>query len=163
LLEAQPVHYHWYVYSEWATLGGVTALSVLRGASAERFGAFVILAVNLASDIVIAMSFPSVPQMTLFWLDMALAIGLLAITFRFGSLWLGAAMLLQSVILFGHAMALGGDEISKHQFMYMNNAVSWLMYVCLFGATVMSWRIRRRSRSIRMAQVSDVSQRLQIA
>ena len=141
------MHYHWYVYLEWGALLTVTVLSATIGAQAERSGALLILLINLVSDLAMALNRPSVPEMTLFWLDLVLAIGLLAITFRFSSLWLGAAMLLQSVILFCHALALGDGGISYFTFMLANNIVSWLMYACLLGATLMSWRARLRLRT----------------
>ena len=51
-------------------------------------------------------------------------------------------MLLQSIMLFVHAMALADDEVSSFSFMLTNNIVSWAMYACLLGATLMSWRSR---------------------
>ena len=87
---------------------------------------------------------PAVPEMTLFGLDFLLACGLLLITFRFSSIWLGAAMLLQSVILFAHAMTLSDGEFSSFTFVVLNNIVSGMMYACLLGATLMSCRTRSR-------------------
>ena len=134
--------HQWWVYCEYLTMACVSWLSLVKGAAAERNGAALLLAVNLASSLAIVRTAPVVPQAFLFWLDLLLAAGLLAITFRFNSLWLGAAMLLQSVILFGHALALNDDEISSYNFMLMNNVISWMMYACLLGATLMSWRAR---------------------
>ena len=128
--------HQWWVYCEYLTMVSVSGLSFAMGAAAERSGAALLLIVNLASSLAIVLSAPKVPQMSLFWLDLVLAAGLLIITFRFSSLWLGAAMLLQSAILFGHALALGNEEISSYGFMLMNNLVSWLMYACLLGADV---------------------------
>ena len=137
--------HHWYSYCEWIALVFVSGLSAFRGAAAERSGALIILGVNIASDIAIVVTSPNVPQMMLFWLDLVLAFGLLAITLKFSSLWLGAAMLLQSIILFVHALALADDEVSSFSFMLTNNLVSWAMYACLLCATLMSWRNRREA------------------
>jgi hypothetical protein len=149
------MHYHWYIYCEWLTSIGVAAFSAVRGAPAERYGAALILVINVISDLAMAIVSPHVPQMVLFWLDFLLALGLLLITFRYSSLWLGGAMLLQSLMLFMHAMALGGDELSSYAFMYVNNGVSWLMYLCLFGATLMSWHSTRRARRAKKPAVTN--------
>jgi hypothetical protein len=129
---------------EWVGLLLVTTLSLLKGGAAERCGAALIWAVNVASDVAFALNSQQAPQYALFYLDLLLAIGLLAIAFRFSSVWLGAAMLLQSVILFTHALALDDGAISALGFVITNNVVSNLMYACLLGATLMSWRGRDR-------------------
>ena len=129
-------------YLEWVALISVSIISAIRGSIAERTGAALILAVNLASDVAFVITAPHVPQVLLFCLDLLLAIGLLAIAFWFSSLWLGAAMLLQSIILFAHALAFADGEITSFGFVIMNNLISWLMYACLLGATLMSWRAR---------------------
>ena len=141
--------HHWYTYAQWITLILVTLLSVNKGSAGERCGAALILLTNLAGFGAFAIKAQAPPQMLLFWLDFTLASGLLLIAFRYSSLWLGAAMLLQSVILFAHAMALDDGEISSFSFVLMNNLVSWLMYACLLGATLMSWRTRIRGRESR--------------
>lgn len=136
--------HQWQSYLEWAVLLCVCTLSIFRGAPAERSGALLILTINLASDIAFAISAPHIPQFALFYLDFFLAVGLLIIAFRFSSLWLGAAMLLQSIILFTHALALGDDGLSSYGFVVVNNVVSNLMYTCLLGATLTSWRTRHQ-------------------
>ena len=141
--------HQWWSYLEWVVLALVSLLSVSKGAAAERSGAVLILGTNVAGDVALIIAAPHVPQICLFSLDFLLALGLLAIAFRFSSLWLGAAMLLQSLILFTHALALDDGEISSFAFIVTNNVVSWLMYACLLGATLMSWRTRTRGRESR--------------
>ena len=137
------MHYHLYVYGEWVALLSVTFLSMTLGAAAEKTGAALVLIFNVLGDIAIVVNRPIVPQITLFWLDLVLAAALLVVAFRYSSVWLGVAMILQSVILFCHALALDDDGLSYFAFMLTNNVVSWLMYACLLGATLMSWRARR--------------------
>ena len=141
--------YHWQSYLEWTILGLVCTLSIIKGAKPERWGAAIILAANLSSDVAFALTLPHVPQFTLFYLDLLLSIGLLSVAFTYSSLWIGTALLLQSVILLTHALALEDDGISSLIFVATNNFVSNLMYACLLGATLMSWRARSHGRGLK--------------
>ena len=134
--------HQWYTYAQWITLFLVVVLSLRKGDDGERYGAGLILITNMIAFFAFVANAQSPPQILLFWLDFILASGLLLITFCFTSLWLGAAMLLQSIVLFAHALALDDGEISSFTFIVTNNVVTWLMYACLLGATLMSWRAR---------------------
>ena len=92
-----------------------------------------------------AVSFPSVPQYWLFGLDFALATGLLLVALRYTSIWLGTAMLLQSIALCAHAYVLGGEGPTPKQWMILNNVVSNVMVVCIVIATALTWRDRKRA------------------
>ena len=118
------------------------AFAWLKGAWPERLGSSWVLAMYLASDLAMAISFPDTPQLMLFSLDFLLALGLLALTVRFSSLWLGLAMLLQSLALLEHALILGGGGLSPIRWSVMNDVISLLMLMCIVAATIISWRGR---------------------
>ena len=115
-----------------------------KGEASERYGALLILTIDIISDIAIALSYPQAPQFLLFALDLALAVGLLLIALRYGSLWLGSAMLLQAIALCTHSLIFGDEGPAPAEWMILNNVLSLLVLACIVAGTVGSWRTRRR-------------------
>ena len=138
------------MYKELAWVAGpalllvVCALAWFKGSSAERYGSLLILCLNLAGDIVLALSFPRFPGFTLASLDFILAAGLLVLAVRYSSVWLGVAMLLQSVSLCSHAFLFEGLGLNPNQRVELNNAVSNLMLACIIAGTFVSSHTRRK-------------------
>ncbi|WP_158916259.1 hypothetical protein [Caulobacter sp. S45] len=120
--------------------------AILKGGSAERAGALVVVACYVVTEIVIALSWPHFPITVVFILDFVLAIGLLVVAFRFGSLWLGFAMLLQSANLCSQAFAFTGDGLSHSSEVILNNVLSLLMGGSIAMGAFFSWRKRERAR-----------------
>ena len=90
------------------------------------------------------MSYPHAPQTLLFALDFALAVGLLLIALRYGSLWLGSAMLIQAIALCAHSLVFSGDGPAPAEWMILNNVLSLLVLACIVASTAASWRARWR-------------------
>jgi hypothetical protein len=134
----------WISIAALGTLVLTCLFAWFRGAAAERWGATWVLAMYVASDIAIGLTYPHVPQMILFSLDFLLAAGLLILAIRYSSLWLGTAMLLQSIALCAHAFRLAGEGLRALQWMILNNVISELMLVCIVIATAISWRARQK-------------------
>ena len=132
----------WISIFGWAMIGVSLTMSWWKGSWAERYGALLLLFSNVSSDVAMALAFPHTPQMLLFIIDFLLAVGLLALALRFSSLWLGLAMLLQSIALFAHAYVFGGDGLDELHWMIINNVISALMLGCIIVATMASWRAR---------------------
>ena len=130
--------------SVWATgiviLVGVCGFAFWKGGTAERIGATLILAANLMADLIWLPSYPVYPTLPEFGVDFSLAMALLLVAFRYSSLWLGGAMLLQSIALFSHAFTLGGDGPSAISQVWINDIVSNAMLLCIVVATVVTWR-----------------------
>ena len=129
----------WISIVGWVLLALTCTFAWAKGALPERLGAAWVLSIDVASDIAMAVTFPHTPELVLFAFDMILALGLLALAFRFSSLRLGLAMMLQSFALFAHALVLGDDRLSAYYWMITNDVISQLMLGCLIAATVASW------------------------
>lgn len=132
----------WVSMAGWLTLASTVGFAWWKGSAAERWGASWVLTMYVASDLAMAVTYPIVPQIPLFFLDFLLAAGLLVLAIRYSSLWLGAAMLLQSVALLEHGLILGGAGLRPYYWMMLNNAISQLMQLCIIIASVISWRRR---------------------
>ena len=134
----------WVSVAGWAILGLTCVFAWVKGATPERLGATWLLLLNLAGDAVIAVTYPHAPQVVMFSLDLLLALGLLALAVRYSSLWLGAAMILQSMALLAHAIRLGQEGVDTYTWMIFNDLITQAMQACLVAATALSWRARRR-------------------
>lgn len=131
---------------EIALMAGACALSLLRGGAAERWGAALIVGVYILADISIFVAFPHFPTIINFGLDFGLAVGLLVVAIRFSSLWLGGAMMLQSIALCSYGLTASGDGLQVRSYIVLNNVLSLLMLGCIVAGTVGSWRRRLRAR-----------------
>ena len=127
-----------------ALLLAVCAFAWLKGAPAERYGSLLILALNLLADFALALTYPRFPGLILALLDFTLSAGLIILAVRYSSVWLGLAMLLQSVSLCSHAFLFDGFGLGPTQRVELNNGVSYLMLVCMVVASTISWHSRSK-------------------
>lgn len=118
--------------------------AILKGGSAERAGALLVVICYAAIEAAVALSWPHFPVFVAFVFDFILALGLLVIAFRYGSIWLGFAMLLQSANLCSQALAFTGDGLGHRQEVILNNVLSLLMGASIAVGAFLSWRKRRR-------------------
>jgi hypothetical protein len=132
----------WVSMLGWVAIIATCLFAWLKGGPAERHGAVWLLVCEFAGDAVIGLSSPSALGVWMLGVDFALAVGLLILALAHSSIWLGAAMLLQSVALATHALVMGGEGPAPLTIMIINNAVSELMLVCIAAATALSWRAR---------------------
>ena len=91
----------------------------------------------------------------MFSLDMLLGIGFLAIAFRYSSLWLGGAMILQSLALLVHGARLSYEGVDTYTWMVLNNLISLAMLVCIMTASFLSSRSRRKPKPPTFQFVAD--------
>jgi uncharacterized membrane protein AbrB (regulator of aidB expression) len=122
------------------------AYGIVKGGSADRLGAAFILASYIADDVAFALTRPHFPVMAIFFGDFLLALALLFVAVRYSNLWLGCAMLLQSVDLCSQGLAFTGEGLSNLQQFWLNNIVSMLMLLCVMTGATISWRKRRLGR-----------------
>ena len=124
----------------------IIALGILKGGAPERAGAL-LMAVEWLVEVgvdrllkggLIAVS-PTIG------LDALLAGGLLILALKYGKLWLGAAMMLQSVTLALHAMALGDGAPGYNIYAALLNVTTCLIVLSLLVGTVSAWRRRALS------------------
>ena len=126
--------------------------ALYKGGPAERWGAllmvadwaFSLAAVELFSHIENGVHVvPTTPTLVL---DFLFALGLLVLALRYGKLWLGSAMILQSVMLAMHAMELSSDAPGFVFYAATINLLTCLVLVNLLLGTLGAWRTRSTER-----------------
>jgi hypothetical protein len=122
-------------------------LALLRGGPAERLGGGVILAnlvllwfANLANPTASSGVFGLV-------VDGLTAIGLLIVVLRYGSLWLGGAMLLYAAQFTLHSFYFVTERPKDDLHAIINNTNFLGVMICLIFGTLLTWRRRARSLS----------------
>ncbi len=137
-----------FVQLEFVLTIGACAFSLLKGGVAERWGATLIVGDYVLAEIAVLLSYPHFPTSINFALDFALAVALLIVAIRFSSLWLGGAMLLQSIALCSYGFAASGDGLHNRSYVILNNGLSLLMLACIVSGAVGSWRKRIKMRRV---------------
>jgi hypothetical protein len=128
------------------------AFGLIKGGPAERIGAILIVVSYVVGDIAFAFAKPNFPTSAIFGIDFLLAVSLLAVAIRYNSLWLGCAMVLQSVDLCSQGLSFSGDGLGVQDELWLNNGVSVLMLSCVVAGSAASWRQRVRSRNAQNAR-----------
>lgn len=137
----------WVSIAGWATLGFTCLFAWVKGNTPEKLGAGWLLAFNLAGDVVMAVTYPHTPQVVMFLLDLLYAVGFLVLALRYSSMWLGAAMILQSIALLAHGVRLSDEGVDTYTWMVLNNLITQAMQGCLVAATALSWRARGKAKA----------------
>jgi len=121
-----------------------------KGSYVERWAAgFICLSWSLSAAISAIWNglFPAdIQELTFLAVDAATAIGLLILAMRFAKVWLGVAMLMQSVELALHGAAMADWGIKFNLYMLMNNIVSFSLLLLLAGATATAWSQRAQGK-----------------
>jgi hypothetical protein len=124
--------------------------ALLKGESAERWGAFFVFISWIGGDVLSFLLHDALSrhlfEIILTVMDGFLAVGFLGLALRFAKIWLGLAMLLQSGELALHAAAMGVWDLKFFYYIYLNNALSYGLLLLLSFATVMAWQRRARRR-----------------
>jgi hypothetical protein len=120
----------------------VCLLAILKGGSAERVGAIVILA-NLIVGVGVEAMARS--QIAVLIVDALTAAVLLAVAVRYASFWLGAVMLLYALQFALHAYYFVLERPRDFLHVVLNNIDFFAVIVCLAAGTVVAWRRRRQA------------------
>jgi hypothetical protein len=122
-------------------------LAFWKGGPAERIGGGVILTnlvllwfANLANPTASSGVFGLV-------VDGLTALGLLIVVLRYGSLWLGGAMLLYAAQFMLHAFYFVTERPKDNLHALINNTNFIGVMICLIFGTLLTWRRRTRSLS----------------
>lgn len=141
----------WISQLETLVVLGVCVFAWLKGGPPERYGALFIFVTNAAADVAMRLAprgagHTVFPDTIVFTLDFVLAVGLLILAIRYSSMWLGAAMLLQSAGLGLHGLEFVGDGVSRRAYITAIVVMTMLMMLCIAAGTIVSWRRRIRER-----------------
>lgn len=127
---------------------GVCGAAIWKGGPAERRGAIVILAIVILQRIGLGFTPEDYRSPIMLAGDALTAVGLLLLTLRYTSLWLGACMLCYAATFVLHAFYMvterpeGGAAWS-----WINDLCFAGIHICLVLGTVMSWRRRVGARA----------------
>ena len=141
------IHFlHYHPISAVALVVFVVAL--IKGGAAERLGAGAMILDWLGE--VVADRFGDFHRMAIvptLFLDVLLAAMLLGLALRYGRLWIGVAMILQSVMLAMHSMVLSEDAPGYYLYAACMNVTTCLLLLSLLTGAVSAWRRRVASRT----------------
>jgi hypothetical protein len=132
----------------YAITVAVCLLALWKGGPPERFGSGLILAIMVLQRIISAAlssstgHFPPVDPVIRLIGDGVTAVGLLAISLRYASLWLGGAMLLYAAQFTLHSYYFVTHRPNDNFHAAVNNLDFVGITLCLAIGTVVSWRRR---------------------
>ena len=136
---------------------GVTDVAVIvacvfafiKGRPAERYGAVLYFASSAGTFIIELVIGQDIPVIPVLLLDTAVAVGFLLLAIRYNNPWLGAAMMVKGLQLALHATHLtdfADANLGGANLYYLSlDAVSLIISVIIFGATLSGIRARRRA------------------
>ena len=129
----------------WIAILAVCGLAYLRGGTAERLGAGLILVLALAFQAVNAWAPESQRAIPHLVLDGVLALGFMILALRYASAWLGLIMVLQGVQFSLHAFYFVTQKTPGLTYAVVNNLVTWGALMGILWGIFAYWRLQRRS------------------
>jgi len=123
----------------------VALFAILKGGSAERWGAVIILANMLVGLLIESMGRSQVAVLVD---DAVTAAILLAFSVRYASFWLGAVMLLYAMQFALHAYYFVLERPRDVLHVAINNFLFFSVSLCLAAGTAIAWRRRRRQAAV---------------
>lgn len=129
----------------------VFVLAALKGGEAERVGAALMVAdwvLTLASSWLaghdVYQHVRLLPANVAVFIDFFFSLGLLVMALRFSKLWVGAALMLQGVMLAMHALSLSPDAPGFLIYAATMNLVTCCLLLSLLMGTISAWSRRKR-------------------
>lgn len=127
----------------WLLIFGVCGFALWRGGPPERIGAGLVLLIALIGGVVNQFPTETSRQIGHLTADGVLALGFLAVAVRYGSLWLGGAMLFQAAQFSLHAFFFVTQKPQNSFYGVVNNVNLFGVLVCLLiGAMAANSRAR---------------------
>ncbi len=130
----------------------VCLAALWKGEASERLGAWCILANLLITILATTFLGPEIRAVGQLVIDAATAVGLLIVVLRYGSLWLGGAMILYAAQFTLHSFYFVTGRAPDNLHAAANNLDFLGVIVCLAAGTGIS--IRRRAASARAATLA---------
>lgn len=125
----------------------VCLAAIWKGGAPERSGAVVILSLVILGRVVHALVPTSLGSLIGLADDALTALGLLYLTVRYASLWLGGCMLFYASTFVLHSFYLVTARPEADLFYYWMNDINFAgIHICLVLGTITSWRLRVTAR-----------------
>ncbi|USQ96901.1 hypothetical protein [Caulobacter sp. RL271] len=115
------------------------------GARQERHAAALVLAIFVGFILASLIRDKEFIRGVYLTLDGLLALGLLLLSLRYATRWLGVTVLLQGVQFSLHAYYLVAARRYDNFYILVNNLVSLGVLICLLTGVALAWRARRRA------------------
>jgi len=132
----------------WLLIFGVCGFALWRGGPPERIGAGLVLLIALIGGGVNQFPTETSRQIGHLTADGVLALGFLAVAVRYGSLWLGGAMLFQAAQFSLHAFFFVTQKPQNSFYGVVNNVNLFGVLICLLvGALAAASRARAGARA----------------
>lgn len=132
----------------WLLIFGVCGFALWRGGPPERIGAGLVLLIALIGGGVNQLPTETSRQIGHLTADGVLALGFLAVAVRYGSLWLGGAMLFQAAQFSLHAFFFVTQKPQNSFYGVVNNVNLFGVLICLLvGALAAASRARAAVRA----------------
>ncbi len=121
--------------------------ALAKGAAPERHAALWVLGTWITGSLAQWFVGDETLPLVVLCVDGVLATALLFISIQWASLWLGAAMLVQSTAFGMHAWFLTTEPSDSHSYYATINVLGFLLVILLIASTTSRWigRVRRRS------------------
>jgi hypothetical protein len=130
-------------------LVAVCLFAVWKGGPAERVGASVVLTMVILERLLQVFAPADYRPILSLSGDALTALGLLAVALRYGSLWLGGAMLFYAAQFTLHSFYLVTGRSNQEPLHIVLNDFNFAgILACLVIGTVIAWRARMRSRGV---------------
>lgn len=128
---------------------GALGFAWLKGGPAERAGSLLMVSFTIGITIFQAITDARFGPLPILIGDGIVATGFLLLAFRYASLWLATAMILQGAVFSTHAAVLMG-VVPESQFYYyyaVMNVATLLVIVAIVSGTIAAWLRRRKQRA----------------
>jgi hypothetical protein len=126
-------------------LGCAAAFVFWKGGPAERGGMALIIFSWLGMLAAQAVTREVVPDIPFLVSDVILSLGFLVLAVRFGSLWLGLAMLVQATLFVLHLLRFGDELTQGRRYLLCVNMLSYCVLLIVVLGAAASWRRRVRA------------------
>ena len=131
---------------------GVCGAAIWKGGPAERRGALVILCIVIVQRLGLALASDDYSSAIMLAGDALTAVGLLLLTIRYASLWLGGCMICYAATFVLHAFYIVTERPEGGMaWIWVNDICFAAIHICLVLGTAMSWRRRMAERQLAMA------------
>lgn len=153
-----------YTQSGLAMLAATCVYAWWKGGAPERLGTLVVVVCWIGGDLLRAISGELMPTAMLFIADAMFSFGLLVIAVRYGSLWLGAAMVIESLMFCLHGIEVGDNDPPRWHgmivYLLLSNIISYSVLLILAGGTTATLLRRMQARKATAAAAAQAQSRV---
>lgn len=138
------MHLELLILVGWMLILGVSLLAWRLGGPVERQVAILVVVMSLAITLIGLIPDKAIQKPSYFLVDGLFGAGLLVLSLRYTTAWLGVAVLLQAAQFSLHGYYLVAGKSYDSLYAMVNNLVSLGVLLCLAAGCLLAWRKRKR-------------------